>query len=566
MTLLQYLPTPDSLTEAELTEARQAMTTWLADYAPTLDTRPGSVFDGFFFKHAVHMTAALNRAIDGFQADLDMAGVAAGRVTDCDMLVRLLAGFGAKPADNTQQTGYLLLTFNTNRQVTIPGGTRFVFGAEDVFIPTGGTVTLAPAGTGVINRLVRLSDTSYAFALQVTGYASKAIEAGVSASWNNSIEGLRSAVTQNAFVQGAVALTVPQLAKMAMQTVHHSGFASRLGVVRHIQQELPDVSGVVVTATGDREQLRAALTLSGLSGGGCVDVRVASKYKATVSQTVFLPYYDAQEGTAVDKFIGVFDYLHVPQRIVAVAPLNEDQVVLQPTWLSLSKDPARAPLLTCAFSRLEELRLVVPMPRSDAGAALVGIGYSETEQAAGAWFTVTYEAEPAVDSVSALLDREGAVGFDVLVKAPLPAVISHLQFNYSAPVGVLLNAEQALADLSSYVDSLFGAGALSAEVLNDHVFAAGAESVKRTIMQGSVLLSNADYVLDAAELMPEVDYAAALAAAVRVPKLSINSAQDVSNLAYTDPALGTADQHMATASSKIVRVMTVRTPVYQHEL
>lgn len=566
MTLLNYLPDPATLTEAELTEARQAMTTWLAGAAPDLDTRPGSVFDGFFFKSAVHIVAALNRAVDGFQADLDMAGVAAGRVTDCDMLVRLLAGFGAKPSDNVRQTGYLLLTFNTNNQVTIPGGTRFVFSADDVFIPAGGTITLAPAGTGVTNRLVRLSDTSYAFALQVTGYASKNIEAGVVASWNNSIAGLRSAVTQSAFVQGAVSLSVPQLAKLAMQTVHHSGFASRLGVVRHVQQELPDVSGVVVTATGDKEQLRAALTLSGLSGGGCVDVRVASKYKATVSQTVFLPYYDAQEGTSVDKFIGVFDYLHMPQRIVSVAPLNEDQVVLQPTWFSLSKDPVRAPLLTCAFSRLEALRLVIPMPRSDAGAALVAIGYSDVEQTTGAWFTVTYEAEPAVDAVSALLDREGAVGFDVLVKAPLPAVISHLQFNYTSPVGVLLNAEQALADLSGYVDSLFGAGALSAEVLNDHVFAAGAEAVKRTIMQGVVLLSTADYVLNPEQPMPEVDYEAALAEAVRVPRLTINSAQDVSNLSYTDPALGTSDQHMATASSKIVRVLTVKAPVYQHEL
>lgn len=564
MTLQKYLPSAASLTETELASARDLVSTWLATNNPDLDTRPGSVFDGFFLRQVVQLVAALNRGLELLQADLDMAGVAAGQVTDCDLVQRLLSGLGAEPDADVKQIGYVLLTFSANVAVSIPGGTRFVFGS-DVFVPATGTINLQPAGTGAVNRLVRLADNTYAFALQVQGYATTVITQGTTAEIDSTIDGLVGVKAQSDFVQGSVAVTVPQLALLATRTVHHSGFASRGGVIRHIMQQLPDVSGVAVSATGDTDMLRSALTLSGLAATPCMDIRVASKYKAQVSQSVFVPFIADQEGSAVDAFIGVFAPLHVPQRIVSVQAVNSPDVTLLPVWYSSSLDHARAPLLTCAFSRLEQLRVVVPMPRDVTGRGMVELGFDDSSQKSGAWFTVTYEAEPAVDAVQRLLDRDPPIGIDVMARAPTPLLLQSLKTKYSAPAGVLLNSEQLLDDVDGYINGLFGSRAFSVEMMTDFVFSAGAEHVSKIECQGQLRLGLADFVLPYNAPMPEVDYAGAKSARLIVPKLQLTDARLISALTYVDPGIGTDAQTLAAVSPSSVRLLMVNPPVYEHE-
>ncbi len=564
MTLATYLPSASSLSADELSAARALAVQWLAATAPELDTRPGSVFDGLFLRNAVQLMAAINRAIDLLQADMDAAGVAAGAVTDCDFVQRWLKGLGAEPSSNLRQIGYVLLTFDSNNPVSIPGGTRFVFGS-DVFVPAGGTIHLQPAGTGVINRLVRMADSTFAYALQVHGFATSTITQGTTAEVGSVIAGLVGATAQNDFVQGAVAISVPDLARLALTTVHHAGFASRQGTIRQIRQTLPDVSGVSVSATGDADMLRSALTLSGLAAEPCMDVKVASRYSAVVSQPVFLPFVADQEGAAVDAFIGVFVPLHVPQRLISVQAVDNDTVTLAPVWYSRSLDAVRAPLLTCAYSRLEQLRAYVPMPRDTSGRALIELGFDTASQQTGAWFVVTYEAEPAVDAVQRMVDLDPAVGVDVLVRAPTPLVLSSLTTRYHAGEGVLLNSEQILTDLSAYLAGLFGSRAFSMEVMNDFAFSAGAEYIRSVECAGRLHLSVADFVLADTAPRPEVDAAGAIAARLPVPKPFVTDPRTISSLAYIDPGAGEATQTLAAAVPSSIRVLLTSDPVYIHE-
>lgn len=566
MTLIDYLPQASELSAEELLAARNVAVDYLATVEPELDTRPGSVFDGFMLKPTVHLMAAINRAMDSFQRNTDVAAIAAGQVLDCDMAQRWLRVFGAKPADSAQQFGYVLMTFSSNAGVTIPGGTRFVFNSTDVFVPATGTITLLPYGTGVKNRLVRQAADRYVFPLQVSGYASSLVEAGTQAAYSGQLGSLISVTAQNDFVQGAVAVSIPQLARMAMETVHHSGFASRAGIVRHLKQSLGDVTGVVVSAPGDSDMLRSALTLSGLSGGSCVDVRVTSKYSSVISQPVYLPFISDQSGVSVDAFIGVFSPLHMPQRILSVTPRDSSDIQPVVEWFSRSADEVRAPMLSAAFSKLEELRVVVKMPRTSTGTALLDLGYDAVSTTSGAWFLVNYEAEPAVDAVDRLLEREGVVALDVLPKAPNPVIVDTLRFEYTADPGVILNAEQARGDLTAYLNGLFGSERISAEVMNDHVYAAGATAVLNVEFSGRVLLSVADYVAPASVALPETNYAQAKSGSIRVPVLNTSSLKAVGGLSYRDPALGTGSQTFGAVKPDSLRVLlTSDNPVYQHE-
>ena len=134
-------------------------------------------------------------------------------------------------------------------------------------------------------------------------------------------------------------------------------------------------------------------------------------------------------------------------------------------------------------------------------------------------------------------------------------VIEQLVFYYRIDAGVLLNKTQAADDVATYFEELFGRRAFSAEDLSDCVYSAGASSISRVQVRARLQLGLADFVSAADADLASADYAGLTASALQVPKPMFDSLRAMSNVSYTDPALGTADQTLAAASSNVLFVL-----------
>lgn len=559
-TLLEaYLPTPGDLTTAEMQSARGTLEMWLRDTAlagPLQDTRPGSPFGMWVLDPFAQLCAGMQNATGKLRDDLNVAGVANGVVWDCDFVEAWLAGLGAVRQESLDVVGYVRLEFSANQAVIIPGGTRFVFNTADVFLPFTaelGPVVIRPVGLPVTGPnmyvLTPVSASTYAVVLPLKGYTTQGVPAGSEAKIDPTVAlpTLVRAAAVTTFANGRVNNSVPAMARRSMETLFASGFASRGGVVRHLKQTFPDLTGVAATVSGDVEMTRSAATALGV-GSRTVDVYTRSSARTVVTQTVRLEYVVSQGNTAVRKFIGTWQPLGVATRVDGVSWAGNTSLRLKPTIFSSSLAPARAPLLSCAYSTLEKMEMVIDMPMNG---NLPLITTTQDDSGVYAWFTVTYETDPSIPTMQAFVDAEGVAGMDVLVRAPMQLVISRMVFHYDKEPGVLFNTEQALADVSSYLGGLFAPDRLNPADLNDIVYAAGASRINSVEVQADLRLSCAQYAVEAGGAMPSVNYRVAILTAIQVPQITLNDILAL-NPVYTDPNAGTPAQHMGAAGRRNV--------------
>lgn len=165
-----------------------------------------------------------------------------------------------------------------------------------------------------------------------------------------------------------------------------------------------------------------------------------------------------------------------------------------------------------------------------------------------AWFTITYETDPSIQTLQAFVNAEGAAGVDVLMRAPMQMVISRMVFHYDKEPGVLFNTERAAADVVAYLGGLFAPDRLNSADLNDIVYAAGASHINTVEVMADLRLSCAQRYIDAGDPMPSENYASA-AAAPQVPQIVLGDI-DALNPTYTDPNAGLENQHMGAAGKR----------------
>ena len=237
------------------------------------------------------------------------------------------------------------------------------------------------------------------------------------------------------------------------QTFHASGFATRSGIRREIELALPDITGVTTTMASDPEMLRTGSTALGV-GDGVVDVHVRSRCRATYEQSLYIPYIPDQDAVMVERFLTVWTPLAQPTRIQDIRWTGDLTLPLTFKIYSRSASPARAPLLTCAYSNLEEYEIAIEMPKTPGGVPRINL--DQTDDGNFAWFKITYEADAAVAAVQQYADHETPAGLDVLIKAPVQLVITKLVFNYTRQPGILFNTEQAQQDIEQYMAELMG--------------------------------------------------------------------------------------------------------------
>lgn len=552
--LNNYLPAAEDITVEELQAARAHLTALLAVTNPEQDTRPGSVFGTWVVDPYAQLAAALNIAVSRLQDDLNVAGVADGVVWNCDFVERRLLALGGVRQESVKSFGYIRLEFTQDLDVDLPGGMRVLFNTQDVF------VLATPPGTAKIRRigsvvedgntflLTMLAPGRYGVVLPVSGYSTSAIPAGAAAQLDTSIPELRSLTAFSKFVVGRVNNSVPAMARRTATTFWASGFASRGGVRKQLGDVFPDLLGASVLLAGDPEMLRSSSTALGV-GSGAVDVFVRSQCRTTVTQTIRLNLVSDQSSVAVNKFLGVWKPNEQVTRLDSIQWAGNTAIGLTYRLVARSAAADRAPLLTCAYSALEQFEVSVDVPVSDGGAPLVTT--SQDDEGVFAYFTFTYECDPGVTAVQKFIDNEEPAGLDVLARAPMQLILRKLVFHYDKEPGVLFNVEQAQADVENYLAALFAPAQFNEADLNDMVYAAGASSVLRVELLADLRLSCAQLVVDKTAPSLLVDYAAAMAAARAVPQIVLADIRTM-NPAYIDPLAGTDAQTLGSVGKQNV--------------
>jgi len=556
-----YFPTADELSPAELQDAHARCVAWLRPAAPTLNMSPGSPFGAAALLPLVRVIAGLEIAMDRIRNDLTTANVAAGTVYDCAFVESYLRALGGRRQESVEYSGHVILEFANDADINIPAGVQFLFNSADVLLPRveqqqsihilrSGSVRRAP------NDFVLTPFTSSTFAVlvPVRGTPQTDITAGTTAVISQEVSGLVAITAAYLFIAGRSNNSVQAIARRATQSFAASGFITRDGIREQLLQVWPDLLSVSSALSGDAEQLRGATNALGIAAGAA-DIVVRSAAKTEFTQTVRLDYFAEQDGVAVDKFIGVWRPVATPIRLADIRWTGNSGIDLRPTedsayLLSRSTNPAKAPLLTSAFSELEELTFVVSMPRSVANVPLLTTEVDAAGQAY-ALFDVTFVGDPAVADVQRYVDAETPAGVDVLVRAPCPIVFSHLELGYTKVPGQLFNLAQAIDETQNYLRALSAPARFSASRLHDIAYYAGAEDVNYTSVTARLLLTLARYVLPADAADPTTSLTDCLADALLVDSIVLS---DVLALvpSYRDPRMGTADTRMGVASYRNV--------------
>ena len=547
-----YFPDSAELTATELQSARARLKTWLQPSQPDLDMRPGSVYGTWVLDPFAQLLAGFEVALGRLRADLDVGGVSQGIVFDCDFVEAYLGGLGGKRQEALNTVGYVRLEFDSNIDVDIPGGLRIRFNDQDIFLPLSYPTgplrvrqvgTVAPSATTLPLRLI--GPSRYAVVLPVVGFAA-AVEAGATAQWDTSVAGLVSITAVSDFVAGRSNNSVPAIAARTAQTFHASGFATRSGIRREIELALPDITGVTTTMASDPEMLRTGSTALGV-GDGVVDVHVRSRCRATYEQSLYIPYIPDQVAVMVERFLTVWTPLAQPTRIQDIRWTGDLTLPLTFKIYSRSASPARAPLLTCAYSNLEEYEIAIEMPKTPGGVPRINL--DQTNDGNFAWFKITYEADAAVAAVQQYADHETPAGLDVLIKAPVQLVITKLVFNYTRQPGILFNTEQAQQDIEQYMAELMAPDRLSVANLQDRLYSAGADRITSVETRAQLRLSVADFVVPEGTAAVLTNYAAVVAAARPVPVISLNDIQAL-NPTYTDPLVGESTETLGAVGRR----------------
>lgn len=547
-----YLPSAQDLTAEDMQRMRENLRTWLQPTVPELDMRPGSVFGQWALDPLARLLAGIEIGLDRLRQDLDVGGVAAGTVHDCAFVERRLLALGGRAQESIRSIGYVRLEFSTNENRDLPGGITFQFNGADMFLPLtfpAGIIRVRRVGTSAADNSVlplrMLASGRYAVVLPVTGYTAE-VAAGDQAAVSQEVEGLVAVTAVADFVGGRQNNSVPAIARRTAQTFYASGFASPGTIRRQLMEQLPDLAGVSATCAGDAEMVRSSATALG-AADSAVDVHVRSQCRAVISQTVRVGYVADQSAAAVGKFLGSWTPLAVPTRLVSVRWNGRQDLGLTCQLISRSADPARAPLLGCAYSALELFTLAIDMPRNAQGLPLVDM--SQDAEGSYAWFTITYEADPGVRTVQTFIDNEDPAGMDVLARAPMQVIIERMRFQHTKDPGVMFNQEQAREDIEAYVSTLFAPATFNPADINDRVFSAGAERITKVDVTARLRLSVSDLVLDHDAPDPLEDYAGAMAAARAVPVL-ILTGPDSLNPVYTDPFAGTSQATLGAAGRR----------------
>ncbi len=476
---LEYFPEIDELTPSQLLDARSRVVNFLRPHFPAHEMAPGSVFGDTIVSPLTVFFAALETAQNRFMSDLDLENVAAGVIYSCSFVERYLGNFAVKDITTLQSSGLVRLTFSADQEYSINRGTKFQFGSEDLFyprLPTLDTDAFRILPSGVVANtalnevaLVQTSLTTWAVDLPLTGKMTADVARGTSGLLAVNIPTLIGLVAAVDFDYGLPPVSLSALAEMARRTAYAASVGSRNGTRTFVTSQWPETKVVSVAATGDPEMQRTTVGSALVLQAPAADIYFRSRrdYQREI-QTVRLTYVPS-----IQKFRGQVRFLHRPSVIEDIRYAGDTTLVMEETKVYSQVLPTNLPGSTGCGTASEEFWIEVQPPSEDSVLLVPRV----TDTAGTfAMFTITYLADPLLESVSAMLTapENAPVGVDVVVRGGPLVRISSLTVNYRRKPGTTMTLDVARSEISTYINGVGWPELFSEAAIVESMYAAGA--------------------------------------------------------------------------------------------
>lgn len=468
----EYFPDIESeLTDAQIATAREQVVQSLQPVMPDVDLSPGTPTGDFIVTPLAVYRAASGVAHDRLMSDLNLANVADGTIYSCDFVSAYLGNFAVYDVENLKATGLVRLTYSSPDSRTIPKTVRYRFSSDGDWLirltdPDATEVNILSAGSshsGAADTyvLAQTSSTTWAVDIPVYGTLSSTIAAGASGTATevpDELVGISAAIE---FLAGVPSASLSDLAAMARKSAFSVTSGSRSATKAMVYRNWPESNMVSPVVTGDAEMQRIAAGSAMALTAPAVDLYFRSaRDMQEETQNIRLDYVQPTAG-GTKVFRGKLPLLHRPSRITSIewSGSTAESLVDELTIYSRSSRSDLYGSLHCG-TRYEDLYVEITPSVDESDTPLIP-RLSESG-AQYAIFTVTYEADPLLETVSSLLESPDyrPPGVDVLVKSGPLSVIDEMEITYAKTDGVNMTlsvARENIVELlrtSGYPDSL----------------------------------------------------------------------------------------------------------------
>jgi hypothetical protein len=510
----EYYPSVEELTPEQITAAREQIVTALRPFMPDVDLTPGTPTGDFVVTPMAVYRAAAEEANNRLMSDLDLANVADGLIYSCEFVKAYLGNFAVYDVDNLRASGLVRLTFTSPLARDIARTIRFQFNTEDdwtlmVADPNTTVIKILQAGSAHNGQpdtyvLAQTTANTWAVDVPVEGVLSAPIEAGTAGAATEIATDLVGIAAAIKFMSGVPSASLPDLARMARKIAFSITAGSRASTKALVYRNWPESNMVSPVVPGDDEMQRmAALSPLGLQSPA-VDLYFRSaRDMQRVTQNIRLDYVNAAGAPAAKVFRGVLPLLHRPSRILGIewsGTSTESKVI---NYRVFSKSE-RADLFGSSHcgTRFESLYAQL-VPVLD-GSSTPLIPLSQDVNGQYAIFTITYDCDPLLETVSSLLESPEyrPAGVDVLVKSGPLVLFEDLAITYVKKQGVKTTLNTARERIVEYLRTAGHPDDFRVTELYDIVRNAGADKVLQLTASGQILVSAANKLFRAAVTSP----------------------------------------------------------------
>lgn len=501
----EYYPAVAELTPAQIAAARAEEVAELRPAMPDVDLSPGTPTGDFVITPLALRRAVVNEAHSRFMSDLNLGNVAEGLIYSCEFVKAYLGNFGVYDVENLRAFGLVRLTFSSPNAVNVERTIRFRFSTDDDWVlkvvdPDATYIQILAAGsthTGAADTYILSQTTANTWAvdLPVEGVLSAPIDigtAGTATEIATTLVGIAAAIT---FTSGVPSATLSDLARTARKIACSLTSGSRASTQALVYRNWPESNMVSPIVPSDAEMQRIAAGSALALTAPSVDVYFRSaRDMQRITQSVRLDYVQPSVGDKV--FRGLLPLLHRASRIVSIEWSGTTTESLVSSYAVFSKTD-RADLygsLHCG-TRFESLYLSL-VPIVD-GLDVPLIPLSEDGGDQYAIFTITYDADPLLETVSSLLESQEyrPAGVDVLVKSGPLLVLDDLEITYVKKQGVKTLLSVARDKIVEYLRTAGHPDDFRVTEIYDIMRNAGADKIITVGVAGRILVSAASRLL-----------------------------------------------------------------------
>jgi hypothetical protein len=498
----EYYPDLAELTDEQLTTARAQVVAALQPEMPDIDLSPGTPTGDFVVTPLAAYRAVAEEANSRLMSDLDLSNVANGLIYSCAFVQAYLGNFAVYDVENLKAFGLVRLSYSSPDARTIPRTARFRFGTTDdwsirVVDPTVTEITvLAPGsshtGDSDTYILAQTSANTWAVDIPLQGVLSAPVVAGsvgTSTEVPAALVGVAAAID---FMSGLPSASLPELARMARKIAFSLTAGSRSSTRSLVYRHWPESNMVSPVIPGDQEMQRIPAGSAIALQAPAVDVYFrSSRDMQRETQQVRLNYV-FPTGSTAGVFRGALPLLHRASRILGLewSGTTTESYVASKTVYSQSTRADLYGSLHCG-TRYEALYTEVIPVLDETGSPRIPL----LDDADGQYaiFTVTYDADPLLETVSAMLESPDyrPAGVDVLAKSGPLLLFDSITVQYTKKTGVKTVLGAAKEKIVEYLRTTGFPDKFRLIAIHDIARYAGADLVISVTVEGVISVSAA---------------------------------------------------------------------------